>query len=248
MERFLTRYVLAPLARTVQLEALAANQRALLLLREGGADADLADALSAGATCWWLLRPAMAKARRQAVRDSVRRQRRLLARSPLPRRKLAQSLERQSAWLGELAAAPPPADRVILDRLVRAYRQARREARRDPDSARLRKRLARLVLCEELLLSAPGPITGKAVPGASARRRCLERMRRSADGGRVEDRALRRSEDDRRSRRAVLELAVEAFDATPEAYRAGLAPALWFRHRPQPVALASGSGQGGEIP
>ena len=84
MERFLTRYVLPPLARTIQLEALAANQRALLLLRDGGDGLDAA--LAAGRACWWLLRPALPEGRWRSVRDSLAGQRALARRSPLPRR------------------------------------------------------------------------------------------------------------------------------------------------------------------
>lgn len=237
MDRFLTRYVLPPLARRVQLEALSANQRALLLLREGGKHADLADAVAAGSSCWWLLRPALSKGRWKAVRRSLARQRTLLEQSPLRRSKLARTLERQSAWLGELASAPVPADRIMLDRFARAYRKAWREARRASASTRMSGRLRRLVICEELLLAQPGPITGEPMPGASARRRWLERVEhpaqaRRADGGTSERRG--------RGRR---ELVSRAFDVSPEAYRAGLPGVIRSRNWPQPRPLAVLGGQ-----
>lgn len=240
MERFLTRYVLPPLARTIQLEALAANQRALLLLRDGGDGLDAA--LAAGRACWWLLRPALPEGRWRSVRDSLAGQRALARRSPLPRRRLARTLERQSAWLGELTGAPPAADGPLLDRLAQAYRKARRQARRDPTSAGLRQRLARLVLCEELLLPLPGPMMDGPMPGLADRRRLLETLCGAGGAGPARGGRARGSKGRRRAG-AAARLAARAFEQRPADYRAELPRCLQVLGRPQPVALTPPDGR-----
>ena len=106
----------------------------------------------------------------------------------------------------------------------------------------MRKRLGRLVRCEELLLGETSPMTG----GAAVRRRYLERFERAVGRARTGDASRRKPDRGRPQRQAVRQLAARAFEATPEAYGAWLPRVLWALRRPQPVALASSGGQEGE--
>lgn len=151
------------LTRRATLCALELNEQALQCLRAGEAGrlAALDDLLEAGATCWRVFRPALAKPRWRDVKQVIAVQARLQpqAARPKPGRKLRRALQQQSAWLGELAAAPPAED-ALLDGLARLYRKARRSSRRDPGSRRARRHLRRWSLAEELLLTGPGHTPG----------------------------------------------------------------------------------------
>ena len=160
------------LTRRATLCALSLNGQALQCLQSGGAGrlASLDGLLEAGETCWRLFRPALAKPRWREVKAVLDVQARMRSRAarPQPRRKLRRALEQQSAWLGELTAAPPPED-ALLDGLTRLYRKAGRSFRRDPGGRRARRHGCRWLLAEELLLAPPGHTSSDPAERAVAR-------------------------------------------------------------------------------
>jgi len=160
------------LTRQATLCALALNDQALQRLRGGRKRrAGLGEVLEATAACWRVFRPALAKSRWREVKHSLAAQRRARERlsvQPKARRRLERSLQRQSAWLGELAAVPPP-EAVLLDGLARLYHEARRSCRKEPGSRRARRHARRWLLAEELLLAGAGHTSGDAGRRAAAR-------------------------------------------------------------------------------
>lgn len=158
----------------------------------------LARSLAASAACWQVLRWALPKPRRRRLKQHRKSQAPWLARSRLDgapsaappsgpgkfpsdrdRRVLRRQLNAEAIWLEALVSPGPPPEALILKGLRRLYRRARRAVTASPRSGRTQRRLAHLVLAEELIFDVPGPNTRE--PAAVARRELLALLER---GGR----------------------------------------------------------------